>query len=350
MWAVPDASFIATPATQTLPNSIVTIDNTSSAGTWNYYWDFGDGSNSNFVEPDNHTYSTFGNFNISLIVSSAHCSDTIVNSIQIIAPTPIAEFSINEFGCAPLTVQFINQSQYANIFLWDFGDGGASTSENPLYTYSNYGDFTVQLTASGPGGQDIKTGGIVHVYQNPVAYFTVAPTVVFLPDQPIHCFNTSENAVSFVWDFGDGTSSIETNPSHQYMQEGEFTIILIASTINQCVDTFLIFKAVVAKSAGQINFPSAFSPSTSGPNDGHYTPGDYNNDVFHPVFVGIDEYQFSIFNRWGELLFESNDPNIGWNGYYREQLCKQDVYVWKAKGKFINGKTFFKAGDVTLIR
>ena len=350
VWAVPDASFIATPATQTLPNSLVTIDNTSSAGTWNYYWDFGDGSNSNFVEPDNHTYSTFGNFNISLIVSSAHCSDTAVNSIQIIAPTPIAEFSINEFGCAPLTVQFANQSQYANIFLWDFGDGGTSTSENPLYTYTNFGDFSVQLTASGPGGQDIKTGGIVHVFQNPVAYFTVAPTVVFLPAQPIHCFNTSENAVSFIWDFGDGTSSIETNPSHQYTQEGEFTIILIASTINQCVDTFSIYKAVVAKSAGQINFPSAFSPSTSGPNDGHYTPGDYNNDVFHPVFVGIDEYQLSIFNRWGELLFESNDPNIGWNGYYREQLCKQDVYVWKAKGKFINGKTFFKAGDLTLIR
>lgn len=350
VWAKPDASFNVSPITQTLPNSIVSIDNTSSPGSWDYLWNFGDGDTSNFIEPINHTYSTFGNYSISLIVSSSHCSDTIVNSIQIIAPTPIAEFSINEFGCVPLTIQFTNQSQYATSYLWDFGDGGSSFDETPLYTYTNFGDFSVQLTASGPGGQNIKTGGVVHVFQNPIAYYTVAPTVVFLPDQPVHCNNTSENAVSYIWDFGDGTFSNETNPSHQYMQEGEFTIVLIASTIHQCVDTFSIFKAVVAKSAGQIDFPSAFSPNTTGPNDGHFNTGDYNNDVFHPVFVGVDSYQLSIYNRWGELIFESKDPDIGWNGYYRNELCKQDVYVWKANGKFIDGKTFFLAGDVTLIR
>ncbi len=350
VWAKPDASFIASPIIQTLPNSTVIIDNTSSLGSWTYNWNFGDSLFSTFIEPVNHVYTSFGIYNIMLIVSSSHCSDTAYNTVQINAPVPIAEFTINEYGCAPLTVQFSNQSQFATSYLWDFGDGGSSSDATPLYTYSDFGDYLVQLTATGPGGQDIKAGGTVHVYQNPIAFFTVAPSVVFLPNEPIHCFNTSENAVSYVWDFGDGTTSNDVNPTHQYTQEGEFTIVLIVSTIHQCVDSFSIYKAVVAKSEGLIDFPSAFSPSTSGPNDGHFLPGDYNNDVFHPVFIGVDSYQFSIYNRWGELIFETSDPNIGWNGYYRGELCKQDVYVWKAKGKFIDGKSFFKAGDVTLIR
>ncbi|NMD00635.1 MAG: hypothetical protein GYA62_13075, partial [Bacteroidales bacterium] len=123
-----------------------------------------------------------------------------------------------------------------------------------------------------------------------------------------------------------------------------------ANNTYQCPDTFTIFRAVVAKSAGKIEFPSAFTPNPNGPNGGKYNPNDLNNDVFHPIFVGVDQYQLSIFNRWGELIFESTDPNIGWDGYYRNELCKQDVYVWKVKGKFINGQSFLKAGDVTLLR
>ncbi|PIP55299.1 MAG: hypothetical protein COX07_00675 [Bacteroidetes bacterium CG23_combo_of_CG06-09_8_20_14_all_32_9] len=350
IWATPNASFTVSPANMVFPDSIVTIDNTSSLGSWNELWDFGDNTYSTLIEPNTHAYNTWGNYNIQLIVQSSHCSDTAINSIQIIAPIPVAEFNVNDSGCAPLSVQFVNQSLFATSYLWDFGDGGFSTDASPLYTYYNFGDFPVQLTASGTGGQDIKAGGIVHVYQNPTAYFTVAPSVVYLPGQPVHCFNTSENAISYLWDFGDGTTSGEVNPTHIYTQEGEFTIVLQASAIHQCIDTFSIFRAVVAKSAGQIEFPTAFSPNPNGPNDGYYNPNDYNNDIFHPIFMGVDSYELLIFNRWGELIFETKELNIGWNGYYRNELCKQDVYVWKSKGKFIDGKTFFKAGDVTLIR
>jgi gliding motility-associated-like protein len=319
-------------------------------GTWVYNWDFGDSTQSSLIEPLTHQYSEFGNYDITLIVHSAHCYDTAQNSIQIVAPAPVAAYNFSGFGCAPLTVQFNNQSLYATSYLWTFGDGNFSTHANPLYTYYNAGDFQVQLTASGPGGQDNEGSGMVHVYQNPTAYFSVAPTVVFLPNQPVHCFNSSENAISYIWSFGDGTTSNEENPIHNYTTEGEFTITLIASTIHQCKDTFSLFRAVVAKSAGQIDFPSAFSPNPLGSNGGAYNPGDYNNDVFHPVFLGVDQYELTIYNRWGELIFETKEPNIGWDGYYRGELCKQDVYVWKAKGKFINGESFFKAGDVTLIR
>jgi len=62
------------------------------------------------------------------------------------------------------------------------------------------------------------------------------------------------------------------------------------------------------------------------------------------------EFQLKVFNRKGLLLFESKDISIGWDGYYNEQLMKQDVYIWKIRGKFNNGKTFVESGDVTLIK
>jgi len=65
---------------------------------------------------------------------------------------------------------------------------------------------------------------------------------------------------------------------------------------------------------------------------------------------GVVEYNLYIYNRWGELMFESKDVDVGWDGYYNGKLCPQDVYIWKVEGKFINGKTFEKTGDVTLLR
>lgn len=350
VWAQPNAFFTVSPYIQIFPNATITIDNTSTPGAWSYSWNFGDGNTTTAIEPLNHTYNNYGNYSISLLVNSAHCSDTYIDSISINAPAPIASFSVNEFGCEPLTIQFSNQSLYSNIYTWDFGDGGISHDENPTYTYYHAGDYQVNLFALGPGGQDSIGGGTVKVYSKPIALFTVTPTVVFIPEQSIECTNNSIDADIYTWNFGDGSTSNLENPTHNYLQEGEYTITLIVSTIHQCSDTLSLFRAVVAKSAGQIDFPSAFSPNPSGSNGGQYDPNDYNNDIFHPVFVGVETYELTIYNRWGELIFETKEPNIGWDGYYRDILCKQDVYVWKAKGKFIDGQTFFKAGDVTLIR
>jgi len=100
-----------------------------------------------------------------------------------------------------------------------------------------------------------------------------------------------------------------------------------------------------------IEFPNAFTPNMAGPSDGHYANlTDQNiNDIFHPKYAGVKEYHLEIYTRWGEKIFECDDVTIGWDGYYKGKLCKQDVYVWKAKGKFWNGREFMKAGDVTLL-
>ena len=347
----PTANFSVTPTTQTLPNSTVSISNLSSAGNWNYLWTMGDSSTFTTQSPGSYTYGTAGVFTISLVVFNDYCADSISQTITINNAPPIADFSFNPSdGCAPLDVSFTNNSTNGESYLWDFGDGDHSSDESPTHTYYSAGSFQVQLMVTNSGGQDIKNDVVITVYPAPQAYFTVAPSVVSIPDQAIRCFNQSQDAETYLWDFGDGSSSTDEAPNHYYTQEGEYDITLKVWSEHQCPDEYTVHDAVTATAEGQIKFPNAFTPNPSGPNGGIYEENDYSNDVFHPEYKGVVEYELNIFNRWGELIFVSKDPKIGWDGYYRGELCKQDVYVWKVKVKFVNNETITKIGDVTLIR
>ncbi|MFH0894121.1 MAG: PKD domain-containing protein [Bacteroidota bacterium] len=350
VWATPVAQFSVSPLLQTFPATNVTIDNLSPGSGWNYNWDFGDGTTTSLNEPISHIYTAWGTYPITLIVAGTHCSDTLSQSIQIVPPRPVADFDSSASGCAPLTVSFSNHSQYADSYIWDFGDGMTSTDFEPIHVYQNPGVYIVQLIAFGDGGVDTIANVTITVFVIPHAFFTLAPNVVYLPDQPVHCYDLSENAVTWFWDFGDGSTSTEQNPTHVYTEVGVYDISLLVTSSGGCPSYYILQEAVSAQSSGEILFPNAFTPSNSGPTGGYYSPNDYSNDVFHPIFKGVSEYRLSIFNRWGELIFESKDVNIGWDGYYRDVECKPDVYVWKAEGRFADGRAFMKAGDITLIR
>ncbi len=350
VFPLPTAVFTATPITQVYPNTTVAFNNTSTGAT-TYLWDFGDTTTSIAQFPPNHVYSTWGTYTITLIVSNGNCFDTATQVITIVAPAPVADFQGPAQGCRPLAVQFTNNSLFADTYLWDFGDGGTSTQFEPSYTYYIAGTYTVTLTATGQGGQNIQTQQlIIEVYELPNAFFTVTPTTVFIPNDPILLFNLSTFASSYLWDFGDGNTSTDENPQHFYTQTGVYDIILIASTPNNCMDTFMLSSAVEAKSEGGIEIPNAFTPSSNGGNGGVFNYADTDNDVFHPIIIGAEDYELNIFNKWGELLFISKDVNIGWDGYYRNELSKQDVYVYKIKVKFIDGRAESFVGDVTLLR
>lgn len=351
VYATPVASFMANPTVQTFPNTAVALANTTSLGNWDYVWSYGDGDTSYLSIPPNHTYPTWGDYTIHLEVSGEHCTDTISQLIQIIPPVPVASFNGSGSGCRPVTVQFVNSSIYASNYTWNFGDGGFSSQEHPSYTYYNPGIYTVTLTATGDGGQDIQTQTqIVEVYEIPTAFFTVNPSQVFLPDEPILAYNLSNFAATYEWDFGDGTTSTEVSPQHTYTDVGFYDIQLIATSINNCKDTFSIQNAVEVKVKGEIQIPNAFTPSAGGGNGGAFDSGSDDNDVFHPIIVGSKKYELNIFNKWGELLFISTDVNIGWDGYYRGELSKQDVYVYKIKVTYLDDRTETFVGDVTLLR
>ncbi|MBK9146624.1 MAG: PKD domain-containing protein [Flavobacteriales bacterium] len=348
---VPQAAFMATPFTQQFPNATVTLSNASSPGNWSHAWGFGDGGASNLQEPGSHTYGSWGSFTITLIVSGTACADTATQQVTITPPLPTASFLGQGEGCAPLTVQFTNTSLLAQSYQWSFGDGGTSTADNPTYTYNVPGVYSVTLTAFGVGGAVntmTKVDSIV-VRPRANAFFVLQPTTVIVPTQPVFTYNLSANADQFTWDFGDGTTSNAFNPTHYYEQAGTFDVMLIANNQWNCPDTFTVVGATTGEVSGEIEFPNAFTPG-SGPTDGQYDPMGYDNDHFFPKHEGVERYRLEIFNRWGELVFVSEDVRRGWDGWYKGAPAKQDVYVWKCNATFSDGREAVLKGDVTLLR
>jgi gliding motility-associated-like protein len=347
----PTASFTASPQSQLFPSATVSFNNSSSSGVWNYKWNFGDTTTSLAQNPAQHTYNTWGKYKVSLILENNGCRDTSSQVVTIIPPIPIPAFSSDKAtGCSPLTIHFSNSSKYATSYLWNFGDGQTSSLPSLVYTYTSAGDFIAKLTAIGPGGQS-SSQSIIHVEHTPVAFFAVNPQgTLFIPSTPLACFNLSTYADKYHWIFGDGITSDDKSPVHYYKQSGSFFITLIAANNYGCVDTFTTANPILTESSGDIQFPNAFTPNLSGPNGGSYDMNGFTNDVFFPFAKGVEQYSLKIYNRWGELLFESNDLTIGWDGYYKGILCKQDVYIWKIDVTLSDHRRIIKAGDVTLLR
>jgi gliding motility-associated-like protein len=350
----PEAIFTATPSNQTYPDATVSIIDLSNSGNVTYTWTLGDGETSNNPNLTEYTYGTWGLYTITLNLDNGACSSSAEQIIQIAAPVPIADFIGSGEGCEPFVVNFTNLSSFADSYVWDFGDGGQSNLENPTYTYYNAGEYTVSLTAIGEGGQNtVQHIDSIIIHPQAFAYFTPSQTTVYIPNDPVTYFNLSQNATSYQWDFGDGLTSTQENPVHFYTEIGNFTVTLTAINEYNCPNTYIAENLVFATASGTIEFPNAFTPNPTGPNGGYYDPNDPSanmNDVFHPNFSGIEEYQLLIYNRWGELIFESLDILIGWDGYYKGKLSQQDVYVWKVNARTVQGTYINQVGDVTLIR
>lgn len=346
------ADFTATPPSQTIPNSTITITNQSTPGPWQYLWDLGDGTTSANPALATHTYALPGTYTITLSISDGVCTDTDQAVVVINPAPPILDFDYDPAsGCSPLTVEFTNLSQFADpsTFIWDFGPTqGTSQEVNPVHTYFDPGVYSVTLSASDNNGGRISVTktNIIQVFESPTARFAVYPPVVQIPNDLLYLDNRSENASSFIWNFGDGGTSTEYEPQYKYKTEGTFDIELIASNANGCTDTARVESAVQAIESGQLLIPNAFRPNLSGPGSTNLI----GNEVFLPLMRRVSKFNMLIFNRWGELLFESTNPDAGWDGYYKGGVCPQDVYIYKITVEYDDGKQVTKTGDVTLIR
>ncbi len=351
----PIALFTPTPVNQKYPNATVTLTNNSSAGPWNYAWSFGDGSNTQNKFPTPKTYDTWGEYDMTLIVSNSNCSDTVLRSIKIEPPRAVIDFKASKTGCAPLTLTIENNSIFGKQFLWNFGDGGTSSAESPApYIYNRPGVYTISLTVIGEDNdivEEIKKDSVV-VHAEARSFFDYRPSEVSVPNDPLILYNLSDDADTYLWDMGDGTTYTDLNPEHTYTEAGVYTISLVADNVFGCADTFEVENAVTAISSGSLKFPNAFTPNPGGRSGGDYNPRTLDNSIFFPIFEGVVDYQLIVFNRWGEIVFETDDITVGWDGYYRDkdEMCPQDVYVWKAVGKYSNGNVFEEAGEITLLK
>ena len=349
---VPFAQFSVGPYIQTWPNGTVDLNNLSQAsGGAVTTWFFGDGTTSTATQPGTHSFPTWGTFSITLDIDAGACGDAATQVVSILPPVPTAAFTGGGEGCAPLSVAFDNESTFATGYLWDFGDGAMTTESSPVHIYETPGVYNVRLIALGHSGDEAEViqYATVEVFPTPAAAFTFTPDHVIAPSEPVIFLNLSTDATSFAWNFGDGHGSNVEHPTHLYREPGTYTVQLTVSNDLGCSSTLVHRDAVYATTGGYMTFPTAFTPDPTDRGDGSYQLDDLDNDIFHPQHAGIVEYELMVFNKWGEMLFLSRDPMIGWNGYTEQGLVRQDVYVYKATATYNDGRVEQASGDVLVI-
>ncbi|MFA4861622.1 PKD domain-containing protein [Methanoregula sp.] len=231
----PAAFFISNVTTGTEPVAVQFLDSSTNSPT-SWYWSFGDGSISTGASPL-HTYTRAGVYTVALTATNAAGSDTVTRTgfITVGAPatdTPVARFvSTVNSGTVPQTVQFIDAStNFPVSWYWSFGDGGTSTLQNPLHTYSRIGNYTVSLTATNAwGNHTVTRDNYMNVGSSiPVASFIATPAYGPVP-LSVQFTDTSQNSpTTWDWEFGDGNTSAMQNPAYEYTVPGVYTVTFSA--------------------------------------------------------------------------------------------------------------------------
>lgn len=281
------------------------------------------------------------------------CGNSITRTISIqLDEAPVLGLpSMIAQGCAPLQVAFpALQLPAGTQYLWSLGNGQTSTQQQPNVTY-NAGSYAVGLSIVTPFGctHTAPGTGQVIAFTAPNAAF-VASTYQTTADNATIQFTdqSTGNGLSHAWAMGDGGTSSVQNPSYTYVDMGTFEVELTVVDQNGC--SAAATALITIDPVYDITIPTAFTPNSNGGNGGAWSSGDLSNDVFYPFVRFVDEFRMRIFNRWGELVFESTDIQLGWDGYYRGELSPQDVYMVQTWVKFLDGKQISKLTDLTLFR
>ncbi|MCS3796276.1 PKD domain-containing protein [Niastella sp. OAS944] len=310
-----------------------------------FTWDFGDGTR---ITPGDtivqHSFASAGTYKTKLILNdTAYCNspDSAVKDLRV-SPLVDARFETPASGCAPYTAIFNNTSLAGQTFTWDFGDGSPKSTEvNPVHVYNNIGTYTVQLVAVDSSTCNIidSTTFEIGVHPLPTADFSFAP-VPPQTNRPTIFTNLSSGGARYVWLFGDGDSTIKTTMdtvSHQYNATGTFNACLITFNEWECSDT--LCRAVEAIIDPLLDVPNAFTPGRFG-----------RNSYISVAGFGIAKMTWKIYNRWGTVVFETNNRKIGWDGMYNGKPQPMDVYAYTLDVEFSDGRKLRKTGDITLIR
>jgi PKD repeat protein len=238
--------------TYTINGNVVSFTFTGS-GAQSYFWTFGDGTSS-FSQNPVHTYQNDGLFTVSLTVTN-DCGTAIENKTLNIITVPTANFSASSvLGCQELTVNFTNtSSNNSQTYLWTFPGGNPSTSTlfSPTVVYPNDGVFDVSLKVTNTQGTNTKLKqNYINVLPLPIPYYSVV-----VNQNTAQFTNNSQYQISAFWEFGDGTTSTQLNPTHSYTNNGNYNVVL--HSINNC-DTISLTQTVT------IALPpvASFTPST----------------------------------------------------------------------------------------
>ncbi|NEN23282.1 T9SS type B sorting domain-containing protein [Cryomorpha ignava] len=281
------------------------------------------------------------------------CDNTLTANVEVeLYESPIAILPNDLLsGCSPLEINLIdpfnNTSGYSHEWLISNSD---SQSGNPVsVVLTDPGIYEVTLIVTSPEGcSALSENAIpVEVFALPVANFNASPWSTSIENPEINFTDISTGSVFSIWTIDNTTVQNQIQTAYTFSDTGRYAVQLYVETEFGCRDS--ITKWITIEIDHSVEIPNAFTPSNPGDNP-YYDPKATSNTVFYPFSDYVSDYQLSIFNRWGELIFESSEFEMGWNGTYRDEPCPQDVYVYKVEFRFTDGKKRTKVGDVTLFR
>lgn len=344
VYPAPAANFTAPVACPQDTIQYTDLSSISSGTITNWAWDFDDGTASAIQNPQHGFALFYDSFNVELIVTSNFgCTDTIVKVVQTF---PFPDFAWGPdvtSGCQPLVVNFSDSTTVLNGFIanweWSFGDSAMSFAQNPTHIYSEPGQYYVSLWVTTSDGCDFNSyvDYPIIVYPKPDADFIPYFEDISILEPEVQFTDISSGALNYEWSFGDGTYSNVMNPLHEFTDTGYFQITEIIASNFGCLDTAIHSIHVY----GEFSF---FIPNTFTPN------GDGKNQTWRGYAYGCEKYDLMVFNRWGELIFRTEDQTVVWDGTYNGYAVEDGVYVWKCVMLDSNQEEHEYIGHVTVLR
>jgi len=316
-----------------------------------FAWDFGDTQTSN--QPNTtHQYTSPNTYDVNLYVEHTYpplnhvCSNEVTHQLTV-DPLPEPEFSADpREGCLPVTVNFSDDSQEilsGATYEWTFGDGSSDNVQNPIHVYDMAGLYSISLTVHNTERcfATVSETNFIQVNPNPTAGFEADPWITTM-DTPLIDFlnqSTSDSTlIGFEWDFGDGNTSTDENPSHTFDMAGNYNISLRVETTNGCWDT--TFAVVALTEYVQLFIPTAFTPN-----------GDGLNDVFEIKGTPMADFNMYIYNRWGQQIWSTHNFEEQWNGEDKYgNPVEPGSYIYKIQGTDYQKTPVLYDGTVNVVR
>ncbi len=329
------ASISSFPIEATLDNVQDMQWTTSGSGT------FVQATSATTIYTPSQTDLNLGNVDLYAMSLSTGCGN-VGDTITITFDTTVdAEFTSSS-ACIGTPIGFTNESvvysgNVSNI-TWDFAGEGTSNDESPAWVFDSLGLHEVTLTVQMEDGCENSASHQVEVVDNPIAKFDYSGTLLI--DEEITFVDQTAGSTSSFWEFGiGGATSDEASTTYTFSSEGEYQITLISSNVQGCSDT-----TSQQISIGQYGILPPKTPTGFSPN------GDGENDVFMVRGGPFKELEFTIYNDWGNLIFQSTDPTIGWDGTFKAKDQPVGIYAYTIHAITLDGEEYRKSGKVTLIR
>lgn len=336
---IPTAAFTFTNVCQETNMPFTDLSSVSSGTITNWSWNFGDGDTS-LTQSPLHNYSVYGQIPVQLIVTSDNgCQDTVMQQVTV-HPVPMADFSSGT-ACETYPTSFASTSLIASggisSYFYDFNGIGTANTANTDFVFPFAGTFNISLTVVSDFGCSNTVVKQLVIHPIPEAVFTADPSIALANQEITFTDQTPGNIVAWEWDFGDGQGDNQSVTQHAYAPGGPSDKLVILTVYDNmgCQDTA---STIIAVSLLPV-LPTGFSPN----NDGE-------NDVFIIRGGPFESVDFKIYNNWGQLIFESHDGALGWDGTYNGEPAPLGVYTWTFAVGMGNNFVVKESGDVTLIR